>query len=152
MTHWRLKPTEPSEGQLHTTVAQFLDWALMPPALYTTFPSGWGVLARSTAGRLKGAGLKSGMPDILVFHDGRCYGVELKAWNGKISEAQKDMHNKLRAAGTVVFVCASLDEVIWAMERVGVPLRRTKGATDARGQRPGPQPVGSSKPGSQPSQ
>jgi hypothetical protein len=50
-------------------------------------------------------------------------------------------------------VCASLDEVIWALERIGVPLRRTKGATDARGQqRPGAQPVGSSKPGSQPSQ
>lgn len=132
-----LRPTEPTEGQLHATVAQFLDWALLPPALYTTFPAGWGVLTRSTAGRLKGCGLKQGMPDILLFHAGRCFGIELKSFWGKVSEAQQEMHDKLRAAGTVVFVCSSLDEVIFALKTIDVPLRRTKGASDERGQTPG---------------
>jgi hypothetical protein len=125
-----LTPPEPTENQLHATVAQFLDWALLPPALYTTFPAGWGVLTRSTAGRLKGCGLKQGMPDILLFHQGRCFGIELKSYKGTLSRAQLEMHDKLRAAGTEVFVCASLDEVLYALKTIGVPLRRTRGASD----------------------
>ena len=32
-------PPGPSEGELHASVAHFLDWALLPPAFYSTFPS-----------------------------------------------------------------------------------------------------------------
>ena len=127
-----LTPTEPTEAQLHATVAQFLDWALMPPALYTTFPAGWGVLTRATAGRLKGAGLKQGIPDLLFFHQGRCYCIELKAWRGSLSAVQKEMHAKLAAAGIPVKVCNSLDDVMSAMDEWGIALRRTRGASDKR--------------------
>jgi hypothetical protein len=128
----RLKPTDPTEAQLHATVAQYLDWALMPPALYTTFPAGWGVLARSTAGRLKGAGLKQGIPDLLVFFNGFTLGIELKSLrtDGKLTPVQVEMHSKLRAAGVQVMVCRSLTEVIDFLRIRSVPLRRTRGASD----------------------
>ena len=132
MKRLKLAPTEPSEAQLHATVAQYLDWALMPPALYTTFPAGWGVLSRSTAGRLKGAGLKRGMPDILVFYQSRAFGIELKSWKGDLTPVQEDMHAKLLKAGVPVVVCSCLDHVIEALQNLGIPLRRTKGASDVK--------------------
>ena len=128
--NFQLKPTEPTEAQLHATVAQYLDWALMPPAMYTTFPAGWGVLTRATAGRLKGAGLKRGMPDILVFYNGFTLGLELKAWNGELTKVQEEMHVKLLDAGVPVVVCSALDHVIEALQNRGIPLRRTRGASD----------------------
>ena len=130
----KLRPTEPTEAQLHATVAQFLDWALMFPAVYTTFPAGWGVLTKSTAGRLKGAGLKQGMPDILLFLNGMCFGVELKSHSGKITQVQKVMHGKLRDAGVPVTVCSSLNDVIAVLKVWGFPLRRTRGASDVQRQ------------------
>ena len=128
----RLRPTEPTEGELHATVAQFLDWSLLPPALYTTFPAGWGVLTRATAGRLKGSGLKQGMPDLLLFLNGLCFGIELKSYKGTLTPVQRVMHKKLRDAGMPVAVCISLDEVIRIVEAWGFPLRRTKGASDVK--------------------
>jgi len=127
----RLRLTEPTEAQLHATVAQYLDWALMPPAVYTTFPAGWGVLTRSTAGRLKGAGLKQGIPDILVWYNGFTLGIELKSHVGRLTPTQEEMHAKLRAAGVVIAVCTSLMEVIDFLRIRSIPLRRTKGASDA---------------------
>src|SRR5215468_12790351 len=63
------------EGALHRSVAELLDWCLIPPALYSTFPSGWGQLNKATAGTLKACGLKAGWPDIMVFSPRRCVGI-----------------------------------------------------------------------------
>lgn len=130
MKPFKLKPTEPTEAQLHATVAKYLDWVLMAPAQYTTFPAGWGVLTKSTAGRLKGAGLKQGMPDLLFFLNGICFGIELKSYKGTLTPVQQTMHKKLVAAGVPVAICTSLDEVIRVLKAWGFPLRRTTGASD----------------------
>lgn len=127
----KLRLTEPTEGELHASVADYLDWFLMPPAFYTTFPAGWGIMAKSTAGRLKGAGLKPGMPDILVFYERETFGIELKSFGRKATAIQKVTHMRLLDAGVKVAVCDSLDMVISALRVWGLPLRRTKGATDA---------------------
>jgi hypothetical protein len=113
-----------SEADLHATVAEFLDWALMPPALYTTFPAGWCALPKATAGRLKACGLKKGMPDILVFYDGRTLGIELKAEGGRPSLAQQCMFHQLREAGVLVYICESVEDVAFTLRDSGVPMRR----------------------------
>ena len=116
----------PSENELHASVAEFLDWALLPPALYTTFPAGWGKLGKATAGRLKKCGLKEGFPDLLIFHDGRCYGIELKVGKNKESLAQREMFNKLYDAGVQVRTCRSIDEVYGLLIYAGVPIRKMR--------------------------
>ena len=63
---------------LHASVAGQLDWRLKRPAFYTTFPAGWGKLPGMVAGKLKACGLKAGMPDLLVWYEGRTVGIELK--------------------------------------------------------------------------
>ena len=119
-----MKAPGPKEGELHRTVAELLDWVLLPPAMYTTFPAGWGELNKATAGRLKACGLKMGMPDILVFYRGMTLGIELKGRGGVLSAAQKVMHEQLRAAGVAVFVCSSVEDVVGVLNMADFPMRK----------------------------
>jgi hypothetical protein len=121
----------PSERQLHRTVAEFLDWALMPPAVYTTFPAGWGKLSEAMAGELRACGLKTGFPDILIFDlhpiiANRLYpkvvGIELKAKTG-VSAAQQLMFPRLKAVGWAIYVCRDLESVVAALREQRVMLK-----------------------------
>jgi hypothetical protein len=113
-----------TEAAFHKTVADLLDWVLLPPALWTTFPAGWGKLDKSTAGRLRGSGLKAGFPDILIFFNGHAVGVELKAADGDISKQQRAMFLRLYAAGVRVYTCRNTDDVIGVLEQESLPHRK----------------------------
>jgi hypothetical protein len=117
-------PHSPQESELHASVAQLLDWVLMPPTVYTTFPAGWGKLTKGTAGRLFASGLKKGMPDILVFDVMRkVIGIELKAGDNSVSAAQRDMFAKLQGVGVRVYVCRSLGDVIRVLDNACIMHR-----------------------------
>jgi len=111
------------EADLHKAVADLLDVALMPPAVWTTFPAGWGQLGKAVAGRLKAAGLKPGFPDILIFCNGTCVGIELKAPEGTLSMEQTDMFRRLASAGVKIHVCRSQTDVLNALRRENLPVR-----------------------------
>lgn len=113
-----------SESQLHKATADLLDWVLLPPALWTTFPAGWGKLGKATAGSLKGSGLKAGMPDILIFFNGHVTGIELKTETGKVSRKQMDMFYRLAEAGVRVYICKNTDDVIGVLEAELIPHRK----------------------------
>ena len=112
-----------AETRLHLAVAEFLDWTLKPPAMYTTFPAGWGMLKPAAASILKRCGLKSGIPDILVFHNGATFGIELKTPEGKPSTEQREMFGKLRNAGVNTYVCRSIDDVARTLKGHQVPMK-----------------------------
>lgn len=122
----------PTELQLHRTVAEFLDWALKPPAVYTTFPAGWGKLSEAMAGQLRACGLKTGFPDILIFDihqmitNRRIYpkvvGIELKTKTG-VSAAQQLMFPRLKAVGWAIYVCRDLESVVAALREQRVMLK-----------------------------
>ncbi|HEX8837694.1 MAG TPA: VRR-NUC domain-containing protein [Candidatus Acidoferrum sp.] len=114
-----------SEIDLHRSVADFLNLMLLPPAVWTTFPAGWTPMRSGAAGRLKGCGLRAGMPDILVFHNGFTVGLELKAANGTLSRPQQDMFAKLRNAGVLVHICRSIEDVYKALSVCHhIPMRK----------------------------
>jgi hypothetical protein len=113
-----------TESALHKSVADLLDWVLLPPALWTTFPAGWGKLGKATAGQLRGAGLKAGFPDILIFFNGRVTGIELKTTDGRISKNQNHMFLLLAAAGVRVYICKNVDDVIGVLEQESIPHRK----------------------------
>jgi hypothetical protein len=117
----------PSESQLHISVAEFLDWILLPPAMYTTFPAGWGQLGFKTSNQLKRSGLKPGMPDIMVLYDSHCFFIELKAGKNTLSPVQREMHSKLRDAGVHVYVAKSIEDVVTVLVHERVPMRPTGG-------------------------
>jgi hypothetical protein len=122
-TPFRLTAGE-SEKALHRSVAEMLDWLLMPPAFYTTFPAGWGELPVSTAVRLHRSGLKPGMPDILVFDVKRLIGIELKITGISPSNVQKAMHAKLGMVGVPVYICRSQEDVIGILRSEQIPMRK----------------------------
>ena len=118
-------PGSPDEDAFHVSVAELLDLILIPPAFFTTFPSGYGKLGKATAGRLFAKGLKKGMPDILVFDKNRkVVGIELKAGRNGVTSAQRTMHAKLMGCNIHTYVCRTLEEVVMAIHREGVSYKR----------------------------
>lgn len=122
---------KPAEEDLHRTVAEFLDWALYPQTVYTTFPAGWGKLSKRVAGVLRACGLKAGFPDILVFDKHnvianatytKVVGLELKT-KSKPSAAQQLMFPRLRALGIAIYICGSVDDVAVALHEQNIALR-----------------------------
>lgn len=113
-----------SETDLHRSVADFLSWVVLPPAVWTTFPAGWTAMKTGAAGRLKGCGLKAGMPDILIFYNSFTLAIELKTDKGKVSPAQEEMHNLLRRAGVAVCIDRSVEDVEETLRTYGIPMRK----------------------------
>ena len=120
------KPRQVREADLHKTVAELLDWVLLPPAFWSTFPAGWGIMHPATAGRLKGSGLKAGFPDLFIIFNGRITGIELKAPGGLLTKVQRDMHERLRSAGMMTYVCHSVEEVMETLDKASLPRRNLK--------------------------
>lgn len=111
-----------TEAALHRSVARYLSLALVPPAWFTTFPAGGGGKVRGA--KLKAAGLRAGMPDLLVFApSGKLVGLELKTPIGRLSAEQVATHVAFRACGFSAFVCRSLEDVQAALDLARIPHR-----------------------------
>lgn len=112
------------EQALHKSVAQLFAAILTPATFATTFPAGGGGRVRGAI--LKSMGLRAGVPDWLLVHDGRAYFIELKGPEGTVSKDQTACHLDLEDAGSKVYVCRSLNDVVAALERWGIPTRVAK--------------------------
>jgi hypothetical protein len=134
---YRLTAPVVAEEELHAAVARALDLLLLPPAMWTTFPAGAVPLPPQFAAKLARLGLHRGWPDLLVLH-GRLFGIELKRVGGGLSrtrvvrtrsgasrvlDGQVDVFPRLVAAGMLIAVCRSVDEVLAALATWQVPLR-----------------------------
>jgi hypothetical protein len=112
-----------SEAQFHNTAASFLNAVLDPHVFWTTVGHGGFPLHPKTASRLKRAGVKAGVPDVLIVSKGHAYFLELKTPKGTLSTAQKACHADLVIAGTAAKVCRSLDDIQAALAEWQIPLR-----------------------------
>jgi len=82
-------------------------------------PNGGG-RSKAEAGRFKAEGVVPGIPDVCILMQGRFYGLELKADKGRLSPAQIDMHERLRAAGATIAVAYGLDAALAQLEAWGI--------------------------------
>lgn len=64
----------------------------------------------TVAAKLKAEGVLAGVPDLFVADGRPGLFIELKTATGRLSEAQKNMIEKLNTAGYPVAVCYGLDE------------------------------------------
>jgi hypothetical protein len=126
-----------SETSLHWHVAGLLTTHLAEPAWFTTFPAGGGGEMRGKI--LKGLGLKSGVPDILIINpvtalldDGSrvwvtlqlLHWIELKKLkSGTISEAQISTQGQLVRMGCRVANCDNLEDVKRALREWALPYQ-----------------------------
>lgn len=122
------------EETLQLQVVKFLGLALDGNSEFFAVPNG-GKRGFREAQRFKAAGVKAGVPDIIVVNDGRAIGLELKAGKTPLSEAQKHYHERLRLARVPVSVCRSVEDVECALRAAGVPLRATLEAPILRAMR-----------------
>jgi hypothetical protein len=53
-----------------------------------------------------------GVPDILGIYGGRFMGIEVKTFNGKLSDEQRAFIDRINAEGGIGFVARSIDDVI----------------------------------------
>ncbi len=113
------------EDDFHMAVADYLDLALPEDAVWTTIPAGGGGKVRGA--RLKAMGYKAGWPDLQVVYRGRLICIELKSAKGRLSPAQRAMHERLTLAGALVYTATRIEEVEGFL-RATVPLRATTGA------------------------
>jgi hypothetical protein len=110
------------EDDLQRQVMAFLDVALPAEAVAFAVPNGGKRHAREAA-RMKGLGVKAGVPDLCVVYRGRAAFLELKAKRGVMSPAQKAMQKRLIYAGADVCLCKSVAEVEASLLEAAIPLR-----------------------------
>ena len=78
---------------------------------YFAVPNG-GLRSKVEAGIFKSLGVRAGVPDIvLLFPGGRCAFIEIKAPQGRLSQAQKAFRNTAEEMGFPFAECRGVDEV-----------------------------------------
>jgi len=110
-----------TEEDLHRACVKWADaQSAARPALEVLFhvPNG-GKMKKGTAGKLKGQGLKKGVPDLVLPVVRTCQGprvrmsagglwVELKSQDGRLRESQEWWRDELRAHGHAWTLCRTL--------------------------------------------
>jgi len=97
-------------------------------------PSGWLVVgvsnnprSRITGAIEKAMGLTAGFPDLGLYGnlDGLPFAgfMEVKFGKGRVSEAQRDMHDRLQSQGFRIAIVRSVADALDAARSWGLPLR-----------------------------
>jgi len=95
--------------------------------VFFAVPNG-GARSKVEAAILKGLGVVPGVPDILLFFAGKCFALEIKTADGRLSPEQRSMHLRLQAAGVTVATTHGLDDALrqlreWGLLRGSTGLR-----------------------------
>jgi hypothetical protein len=103
------------EQQLQRALIQHLRWRGAPGA-FAFHPANGGWRSATEAKILKSVGVVAGVSDIVIIYGGRCYALELKAANGRLTDVQRVTHERLRAAGAEVATAHGIDEALEVLE------------------------------------
>lgn len=110
------------EQEIHRNVVAHLNWRAMP-GVFFFHPANGGRRSKVEAAIFKGLGVKSGVPDLIIFYRAQIFGLELKATYGRLSPSQRQCLDAMEVAGARTAIAHSLDEALVTLECWGV-LRR----------------------------
>lgn len=110
-----------TEHDLQCAICDYLD---IRRICYWAVPNG-GKRSKTESARFKKEGVKSGVPDISIVHDGMYYGLEVKkpktlTPKGRLSKNQKNMIEKIEEHGGDVKVVYSVQDTIEAFIDWGI--------------------------------
>lgn len=108
------------EQALQIQVANYFRVALKPPTIWTAIGHGGGGKVRGAI--LKAMGVQPGWPDILVISPSIVIGLEMKAKGGRPSPYQDAVAHSFHQIAALYFICKSVGDVQFALERSGIPL------------------------------
>lgn len=109
------------EDKLQRAIVEYLDWSLPDDAVVFAVPNGGKRHAREAA-RMKGLGVKAGIPDLCIVWRGKALFIEVKAIRGVLAQEQRAMIHKLEYCGSLVWVARSVEQVELVLRDAGVPL------------------------------
>jgi hypothetical protein len=84
--------------------------------LVFTHPANGGYRTAIEAAIFKGMGVRAGASDLLLWHDGKAFALELKAEGGRVSPTQKQFLEDMSGAGAHVDIVYGLDEALAVLE------------------------------------
>lgn len=82
------------------------------PDVFAFHPANGGFRKPIEAAILKGLGVKSGVPDIIIIKAGKTYAIELKTAKGVVSDNQKKAIAAMRQAGAETHIAYGLEPAI----------------------------------------
>jgi hypothetical protein len=90
------------------------------PGVFAFHPANGGYRRPVEAARLKGLGVRAGVPDVIAIHHGHVYALELKTEHGKATEGQLQAIEEIRAAGGHAQICYGLECALAVLEGWGL--------------------------------
>lgn len=113
------KPPAPKEATVQRSIIDWCRWR----DIYAVHVPNAGKRSRIAGKRLKGEGMRTGFPDLALYaRDGRHALLEVKRPGyspSDVSDAQRDVHDNLRARGVVVAIVTSIDDAQAALRAAG---------------------------------
>jgi len=107
------------ETALQCTVVEHLHVRGIPGLIYWHTPNG-GYRSKSEAAIFKAMGVKAGVSDLLLFHAGRLYCLELKVQGGRLSEEQRAFITDMDHAGAHTALVTGVDAALATLEGWGL--------------------------------
>jgi hypothetical protein len=107
------------EAQIQRCVFQHLR-ARGAPGVCAFHPANGGYRKPIEAKILQGLGVRAGVPDVIVIHQGRCYALELKAEGGRATPKQLEAIAAMEAAGAYCCIAEGLDRALACLESWGL--------------------------------
>lgn len=87
------------------------------PGLFWFHPPNGGARTAIEAAIFKGLGVKAGVPDLVLLHEGRFYGLELKREDGNPTVAQVACMEAINASGGFACIAHGLDRALAVLEQ-----------------------------------
>src|SRR5215831_6666467 len=113
--HRRQRP----EAAIHATVCDHLRLRAKPDVLWLHVPNG-GTRDIREAARFKRMGVLAGASDLLFWHRGNSFALELKSPGGRLSEAQLEFLTRFNDAGGHAASAVGIERALACLEAWGL--------------------------------
>jgi VRR-NUC domain len=120
MSYRRARP----EQQIQKALADHLRMRAAT-GTYWFHPANGGARTAIEGAVLKACGVRAGTPDLILIRGGKTFALELKAANGRVSPAQAQAHEEMRASGAEVAVAIGIDSALRQLETWNLLKGRT---------------------------
>jgi hypothetical protein len=111
-----------AEARIQAAIVEWIRVAA-PSVLAFAVPNG-GLRSKAEAARMRWTGVLAGVPDLVVIAPGgRAFFLEVKTDAGRLSAAQRAIHDHLIALGTPAAIIKSIDDARRAFAAWGIKTR-----------------------------
>jgi hypothetical protein len=108
-----------AEQQIQRAIVQHLRQRAAPGVVFLHVPNG-GWRKPVEAAIFKGLGVRRGASDLLLWHAGRSYALELKAVGGRATDDQLKFLDDMDAAGALTALVTGLDAALHTLQCWGL--------------------------------